>query len=87
MSKLTLFILPTCPYCIRVKQYLNELVSEEPKYLHVEIELIDEKQNRQCADRYDYYLVPTFYLGQTKLYEGIMDKAAVKKVLDIALAT
>ncbi len=87
MPKLTLFILESCPYCVRARKYLAELQNEDPKYLTVEIELIDERQNRALANSYDYYLVPTFYLGKTKLFEGIMNKEDVRKVLESALAS
>jgi len=85
MPKLDLFILESCPYCIRARKYLDELRQEEPKYQTIEIHLIDERKERALANSYNYYLVPTFYLGQTKLYEGIMTKADVKNVLDKAL--
>lgn len=85
MPKLTLFILETCPYCIRARKYLNELQLDNPAYHAIEIETIDERKQRSLANSYDYYLVPTFYLGQTKLFEGIMTKEDVKKVLDQAL--
>ena len=85
MPKLDLFILESCPYCIRARKYLEELRQEDPKYQTIEINLIDERKERALANSYDYYLVPTFYLGKTKLYEGIMTKADVKNVLDKAL--
>jgi glutaredoxin len=87
MPKLDLFILESCPFCIRARQYLEELRQEDPKYQAIEIRLIDERKERALASSYDYYLVPTFYLGQTKLFEGIMTKADVRKVLDLALAS
>lgn len=87
MPKLTLFILESCPYCIRARKYLDELQHDDPKYQAIEIDLIDERKQRALANSYDYYLVPTFYLGQTKLFEGVMTKADVQKVLELALAS
>jgi glutaredoxin len=86
MAKLTLFHLERCPYCITARKYLAELVQEDPRYAAVTIELIEERQNKALADAHDYYLVPTFYLGSTKLFEGIMTKADVQVVLEAALA-
>ena len=86
MAKLTLFHLERCPYCIKARTYLNELRQEDPRYAAVTIELIEERQNKALADAHDYYLVPTFYLGSQKLFEGIMTKADVKAVLEAALA-
>ena len=86
MAKLTLFHLERCPYCIEARNYLAQLQGEDERYRTVEIELIDERKNKALADAHDYYLVPTFYLGSTKLYEGIMRKDDVRAVLDAALA-
>jgi glutaredoxin len=86
MAKLTLFHLERCPYCIQARQYLSELQAQDPRYASVTIELIDERKNKALADAHDYYLVPTFYLGSQKLFEGIMTKADVQDVLEKALS-
>lgn len=85
MAKLTLFHLERCPYCIEARKYLAELQAEDARYHEIVIDLIDERKNKALADAHDYYLVPTFYLGSTKLFEGIMTKADVQAVLDAAL--
>jgi len=85
MAKLTLFHLERCPYCIEARKYLAELQGEDARYRDIVIELIDERKNPTVANAHDYYLVPTFYLGTTKLFEGIMTKADVQAVLDAAL--
>ncbi|MEI7668055.1 MAG: glutaredoxin [Erysipelotrichaceae bacterium] len=84
MQPLTYFYLQSCPYCIKAKTYIEELMLEE-RYKNIEINRIDEAKDVQLASQYDYYLVPTFYLGQTKLFEGIMNKEDVRKVFEIAL--
>lgn len=85
MAKLTLFHLERCPYCIEARKYLAELQAEEARYRDIVIDLIDERKNPVVANAHDYYLVPTFYLGSTKLFEGIMTKADVQAVLDAVL--
>lgn len=85
MAKLTLFHLERCPYCIEARRFLAELQAEDARYHEIVIDLIDERKNKALADAHDYYLVPTFYLGSTKLFEGIMTKADVQAVLDAAL--
>lgn len=85
MAKLTLFHLERCPYCIEARKYLAELQAEDARYRDIVIDLIDERKNKALADAHDYYLVPTFYLGSTKLFEGIMTKTDVQAVLDAAL--
>jgi glutaredoxin len=86
MQPLTLFYLKFCPYCNEAKKYIEELMQEE-KYKNIEINWINEGQEAAIANQYDYYLVPTFYLGQTKLHEGIMTREDVRKVFEIALGS
>lgn len=84
MKKLTLFYLESCPYCQKAIGYLDKH-HNDPKYQEIEIERIEEKQNAELADQYDYYYVPTFFMGQEKLFEGAMEEADVIRVLDRAL--
>ena len=85
MKELLFFELKNCPYCIRANQYLNELM-EDPKYQAIHIRKIDEAKEKALANQYDYYLVPTFYYQDEKLFEGIMRKEDVQKVLDTVVA-
>lgn len=84
MPKLTLFYLKFCPYCRKAMGYLEELRTQD-KYKDIEIEMIEESQQPELADRYDYYYVPTFFAGDQKLFEGAMEYSDVQKVLDQAL--
>lgn len=68
--KLTAFILPRCPYCLQMRELLEELRAERPELSAIEIEFIDESKQPSLADRYDYYRVPSFFLGGKKLYEA-----------------
>lgn len=76
-----LFILELCPFCIKVRRYLDEVL-QDPKYERISIRLIDERKERQEAYAHDYYLVPTFYLKDEKILEGRMTKEDVIRVLD-----
>ena len=40
--KLTAFILPRCPYCLQMRELLEELRAERPELSSIEIEFIDE---------------------------------------------
>lgn len=84
MNELYYFKLKNCPYCIRVNGYLEELLSEE-RYQSINIRHIDETKERELANSYDYYLVPSFFLNKEKLFEGIMTKEDVRIVLDKVL--
>ena len=70
MKKITLFYLTGCPYCDNARRALKELEEENPAYGDVQIDWIEERQNAELAEQYDYYYVPTIYDGQTKLYEA-----------------
>ena len=85
MKELTLFYLESCPYCKRARQYLDELRQENPSYAAIPLTMIEEREQRQLADQYDYFYVPTFYIGDKKVAEGSIDKQGVRQVLDMAL--
>ena len=85
MKKITMFYFPSCPYCQKAIGYESELRAENPAYAALEIERIDEQKQPALADQYDYYYVPTYYVGETKLHEGAANKEDVRAVFDAAL--
>ncbi len=84
MPKLTLFIQDTCPFCRRALEYIDELKKLD-EYKDIDIELVDENVEKERADSYDYYYVPTFYLGEEKLHEGGIYQNEVKALFDDVL--
>ena len=62
----------------------EELQRQEP-YSRIEIRMIDELAEPEVADRYDYYYVPTFYVGDKKVHEGGIMPDEVEAVLRMAL--
>lgn len=85
MQKLTLFVLNGCPYCRQAKAWLADLARDHRPYAAVPVEVIEEREQKALADSYDYYYVPTFYMGKTKLHEGAATKEDVRLVLETAL--
>ena len=85
MQELTLFYLPDCPHCKRALRLLDELAAENPAYQAVRITRVDERAQKALADTYDYWYVPCFFAGRKKLFEGHMEKADVRAVLDAAV--
>lgn len=81
MKPVKLFYLKDCPYCKKALKYLDELRTEQPAYAAVEIEMIEESEHPDVADSYDYYYVPTFYVGGVKVHEGGIWKEEVEAVL------
>jgi len=84
MKKITMFILSSCPYCKQALR-LTEALRKENSYKEVEIEIIDESLHPDIANKYDYYYVPTYYVGGKKLHEGAASPKIVKHVFDAAL--
>ncbi len=69
MKALKIFYLEGCPYCRKAALALKELQAENPAYLHVKIQWIEETSAPALAGNYDYYYVPSIFLGEEKLYE------------------
>ncbi len=86
MKKLTYFYLQNCPHCKRAWAYLEELLEANADFREIEITQIEERRHPEIADKYDYYYVPTFFMGEEKLAEGVLSKEDVKKVLETALS-
>ena len=91
MKELTMFYLNDCGYCMKARQALDELFAENPAYRQIPLTRIEESEQPALADTYDYYAVPSFFIGKDKLfaahigmrYEDI--KAEVRRCLDAAL--
>jgi len=86
MKKITLFIMKSCPYCKEALRIMDALFAENKEYLSLEIEQIDELVHPDIAAKFDYYYVPTFYVGDKKLHEGAANMKKIKRVFDAALS-
>ena len=79
MKEVKLFIIKSCPYCRRALELIDKYPFNDAKLI-----IIDENEDRQLADAYDYYYVPSFYLNDAKIHEGAIDEGEfielVKKV-------
>lgn len=91
MKTLTIMYLSHCPYCQKAKRALMELVDEVPSYRNIPVEWIEESEQPSLADQYDYWRVPSFFIGKEKLFETQPGdsyetiKTALKEALDTAL--
>ena len=91
MKAVKMFYLTQCPYCRQAARALAELAAEDSAYGTVAIEKIEESQEPEIANQYDYYNVPTMYVEEEKIYEAHPGesyaecKTQVKKGLDLAL--
>ena len=80
-----MFYRASCPYCRAALQWMDDLFAENSEYLSLEIEKIDELVYPDIAGKYDYYYVPTYYVGDEKKHEGAASLEKVRNVLDAAL--
>ena len=80
MKKVKMFYLRNCPYCKEALRWMDEVRAETPRFEQVEVELIEERQQAQLADTYDYYYVPAYYVDEEKVHEGAVSKRIVENV-------
>lgn len=80
MRELTLFYFPECPHCANALHWQEELFEKHPEYREIPLHLVNENEERAYADAFDYWYVPTYYLGDEKLYEGITEKSLIEAV-------
>jgi len=85
MKPITMFTMAACPYCQKAHAWMDELFAENPAYRDIPMTIIDEVEEPDVADRYDYYYVPTYYVDGEKVHEGAATKEIVRRVLDSAL--
>ena len=92
MKKITMFYLEECPYCKNAFKAMDELKGQNPAYNDIEMECIEEHEHADIAEQYDYWNVPTLFVGDEKVYESYFGHnydtiyENVKKALDLAIA-
>jgi len=80
-----MFIMKTCPYCKAALGWMEELYKENAQYKSLTIDIIDEIARPDIAGKYDYYYVPTYYIGEEKMHEGVASLEKIRRVFDAAL--
>ena len=85
MKPVTLFYQPRCPFCKKALRYIDEARAAHPELSAVGIEMIEESEQPEVADAFDYYYVPTFYVDGVKVHEGGIYAEEVEKILRSAL--
>lgn len=85
MKEITMFILEGCPYCRQALSWMEELKKENPAYASIPVKIIDEKKEADLANQFDYYYVPTYYVDEEKLHEGVAKKEIIQNIFEKAL--
>ena len=75
----------TCPHCRRAAEMIEEIFARRPEFKSIPIRKIDERKEPEYAAGFDYYYVPTFFVGDDKLHEGAPSTKAIEKVFEAAL--
>jgi thioredoxin 1 len=70
MKEILFFHKTGCPYCRQAEDILKELYIEKPEYLDIDIKRINESEDPETAEKYDYWYVPTMYVDGEKIYEA-----------------
>ena len=84
MKEVKMFMFESCPHCTKALEMKAALLEARPEYKKVPFVMIDEKKEPETADKYDYYYVPTFYVGDEKIAEGVPSEEGVAKVFELA---
>ncbi|MDR1917186.1 MAG: thioredoxin family protein [Synergistaceae bacterium] len=80
MKEIKMFMMDTCPHCKRALELMEEIFIEHPEYRDIPLKKIDENIEPDYAYQFDYYYVPTFYVEEAKIHEGIPSKDDIKRV-------
>ncbi len=92
MKKITAFYLEGCPYCRQAREALKELTSENENYSKISIDWIEENQQPEISEKFDYYYVPSMFIENKKIYEAHRGekfeecKENIKRVLEAAVS-
>ena len=86
MKPITMFMMKTCPHCQRAFRWMDEVKAEHPEYEALDITMIDEREEPELAAKYDYFYVPTYFVGTEKMHEGACQKEIVERIFAEAFA-
>lgn len=84
MKKIELFILRNCPFCIQALNWQEKILNENPKYKDIPIEIIDENEEYERANSFNYYYVPSYYVDGIKVHEGVATREKIENVFERA---
>lgn len=85
MKQVKMMVLDGCPHCQRAFAWMEELKQEHPEYQKIAVEVIEENREEEKTRGYDYWYVPTFFVDDVKLHEGVASKEKIETVFKAAL--
>lgn len=84
MKEILLFVMAGCPHCALALKFQRELLEEHPEWREIPFKMVDETREPAYADTFDYYFVPTYYVGGEKVHEGHAEREDVERVFRLA---
>ena len=69
MKHVRMMYLKGCPHCKAAFAMVKELQDSYPELRGVNIEAIEEQEQKELADSLDYWYVPTYFVDGVKLLE------------------
>ena len=87
MKEILMFVQKDCPHCKRALKW-QEVLTEKfhPEWARDPIRMVDELEQPEVAQAYDYYYVPTYFIDGVKVHEGPVTQQDVEKVFAQALS-
>ena len=85
MKPVIMFVTSWCPHCRNASKILRELRSAHPEYADIAVDVVDEEKNQKLSASFDYYYVPTIYVGGRKMLEGVPTRDKIEAALKYAL--
>ncbi|MGN8876135.1 thioredoxin [Pseudoflavonifractor sp. HCP28S3_F10] len=87
MKEIVMFVQQGCPHCKRAFKW-QEVLTEKfhPEWRDVPVRVVDELEEKEYADSFDYYYVPSYYVDGVKVHEGPVTQQDVERVFALALA-
>lgn len=86
MKEILMFKMKGCPHCKLALRAQEELLEENPAWREIPLRMVDEREEKELADSYDYFYVPCYYVDGVKLHEGHAEKEDVERVFRAAMA-
>lgn len=85
MKQIKMMYLKNCPHCKHAFDMVEKLKEKHPEYQKIQIECIEEEDEEEKIVGYDYYYVPTYFVDDIKMHEGIPTIESVEAILQEAL--
>ena len=84
MKDVILFKLTYCPHCKLALRLQEKLFQAHPEWHDIPLQVIDEAEEPELANSYDYYYVPTYSVDGEKVHEGHAEREDIERVFCLA---